>query len=321
MKRIFIALAAGIMASQAIAADSLESRLTPNTQGSYGADAVDSIDDVEPPEIEVEPAVDWDGWYIGGSIGWGAALTYNESLSSSTFSGSSLSDEFPDWDGSGLMLGGFAGVNRQISGNWVIGLEAGYYRPDFGTETSISDEFLFEDLSDTIADALGGVGLTVDDYDAEASITHYNDLNWMATLTPRIGYLIQPETMIYAKGGLAYADFSTGWVTTVSASSSLAGVDQSLTASQSVSDDSDSWGYTVGAGVEHMVTERLFIGLEYSYSQFDVNASYNQTHLSAEAWGDVINESFNDTVDLGDTYEFDSKFGIHTVMGRVGLRF
>jgi outer membrane immunogenic protein len=71
------------------------------------------------------------------------------------------------------------------------------------------------------------------------------DLNWRASITPRIGYAFD-RLMPYVKGGAAFGDvkIDTGFG----------------------SDTNVLWGWTAGLGVEYAFTDNLSVRAEYNYT-------------------------------------------------------
>lgn len=102
----------------------------------------------------------------------------------------------------------------------------------------------------------------------------------------RLGYVVSPKTMIYAKGGYTNAKFdvrnASGTVTT--------------------NRDIDADGWRIGAGVEQAVTSNVFAKLEYRYS------NYEKGELDYRG-------------DFADGQRFDLDLDRHQVMAGVGVRF
>jgi len=307
MKHIIaIAAAAMLISGTAGAADLLEDRLTPadGTQ-SYGADVISSIDDAELPEVE--PGHDWSGFYAGIAVGMGSLNAGNADANYDSvidlqkpWSGFDLGDIVQgDLENNGLAYGAFAGINQRIDARWIVGLEVGYTRYDFSANTSGSV------TSEWDKDGFPGRTQTLT-LDAYRSV----ELEDAITLTPRIGYLMQEQTMLYAKAGAAYGSFSGSGGFDVS---KIDAADEfSWDGSMSYADSTNEWGWTVGAGVEHMINERVFIGLDYSFTQFEVSGSADWSMSLTDHQG---------SYDHSGSSDYERTFGIHTIMARVGARF
>lgn len=120
------------------------------------------------------------------------------------------------------MIGGFAGYDKTFD-KFVIGAEAGF--------------------SGTIEDSVSG-GTTA----MRATI----DPEWSFDATARAGYLLTPETLVYARGGYANERIKTSFTT--------AG------GTRSGSENRDGW--LVGGGVERLITDRISARIEYRYTDF-----------------------------------------------------
>lgn len=159
----------------------------------------------------------WTGLYLGGFIGGGAVVNDLDVLSGLL--------EFDGVGGEGVVGGGFAGLNYQVSSNLVVGVQAELGVADLETEISTP--------------VLGGITL-------EAA----PDFN--LALSGRIGWLTDPDTMLYLIGGYSYAEYET--------EISAFGV--------SVEFDEKYDGYHVGAGIEARLTDSLTARVEYRYTGY-----------------------------------------------------
>lgn len=124
-----------------------------------------------------------------------------------------------DLDADGAIGTIFAGYNWQ-RGGIVLGVEA-----DIGTGN----------LSGTVATAAGSVTI---------------DTNVVGSLRARAGYLVSPALLIYATGGLAWADLD------VTVGGLSAGSDV-------------HYGYQIGAGAEMKMSSNVSLRLEYLYTDLE----------------------------------------------------
>jgi outer membrane immunogenic protein len=87
------------------------------------------------------------------------------------------------------------------------------------------------------------------DYDfsnASRDFGSYKDSHsYVASLHGRFGQLLAPDVLVYALGGLTFSDVKD-------------------TAS-GLSDTQQGWGYTVGAGIEKLISHRTSVFAEYRY--------------------------------------------------------
>ena len=129
-----------------------------------------------------------------------------------------------------LTGGGHVGYNYQVHPNVVVGLEADM---QYGSG---------EAKGPSVATPAGLLS-------SRASI------GWAGSVRGRLGYT-QDNWMIYGTGGLAFADLE---------------VQAALSTPSSVwTSKNDKWaaGYTVGAGVEYMLTPNVTVRGEYLYSDY-----------------------------------------------------
>jgi outer membrane immunogenic protein len=143
--------------------------------------AADAI--VEDAVVELAPAFNWTGAYIGGQVGylWGDGHL--------EFDGDGFGDPDPDgWQG-----GVYIGYNYQMANNVVLGVEADAM---FGDVEGFGDGF-----QDDGTPATPGSGVQ-------------QDLNWNGAVRLRAGYAVD-RFLPYIAGGVAFGDvdaeiFDTG---------------------------------------------------------------------------------------------------------------
>jgi len=190
--------------------------------------------------VIVDPG--WTGFYVGGNAGysWG------------------------DWDATGLIFGpggghkynvdGFiggvqAGYNWQFDPKWLLGVEGDYQWS--GEKDDFS--FVFPIL---IGDTRSGF-----------TIANNMKFPWFATGRARLGYIPDPNWLVYATGGVAIGRIETSAVATLGA------------ASASVSDATTKTGWTAGAGVEAKLGtgSHWSAKLEYLYIDLGTANFYSNT--------------------------------------------
>lgn len=176
--------------------------------------------------------------------------------------GSSIDDdvnEDNDQSIDGLLYGVGAGYDIR-AGNFVFGPEA---EVTWSTAKTKFDDGDFEGFG------IGNVKTNRDLY-----------------LGARVGYVVTPRTMVYAKGGYTNAKFdvrnASGTVTT--------------------NRDIDADGWRIGAGVEQAITSNMFAKVEYRYS------NYEKGELDYRG-------------DFPDGDRFNLDLDRHQVVAGVGLRF
>jgi outer membrane immunogenic protein len=162
---------------------------------------------------------DWTGFYIGGHVGYGwAERDWRDAF------GLNVSNK-----ANGFLGGGQVGFNYQI-GQFVLGAEGDFSWSGIRGNTN----------------TLGIVG-------GPAGATFNTDVNWVSTLTGRLG-LAFDRWLVYGKGGVAWAnnEFSTNAYT--------------FPGTVGVSDTRIGW--TAGAGVEYAFAPAWSAKLEYNYMDF-----------------------------------------------------
>lgn len=116
----------------------------------------------------------------------------------------------------GVTFGAYGGYNKQLTQIIVAGLE------------------------------LDGGWSGARDYVQVYAVSASHKMPWNANLTARLGVLVTPDTLLYAKGGLAIQNQK----------STLVGPSGSASADQTKA------GWTAGAGIEHKITQRLSARVE-----------------------------------------------------------
>jgi outer membrane immunogenic protein len=166
------------------------------------------------------PVYTWTGCYIGGNVGWANVSTH--------FDDSVLGDD-GRLSRSGFAGGGQFGCDYQFASNWVFGVQGMIDGADISrSRLSIIDE----------------------------DFTLHSDVRWFATITARLGYLVTPSFLFYAKGG---------WGTVKERFSVTDTVDGF--AFRSV--DRNSSGGDVGVGFEYMFTPNWTFWVEWDHIFLD----------------------------------------------------
>ena len=177
------------------------------------------------PFASAASAAPFDGPYVGAQVGWQSEKMRDVKSSFGAI---------PVDENKRSVTGGlFAGYDRTINGRFVVGAEGGV---DFASDNEV-------------ATSAGGTSYSVDP-------------KYSFDLTARAGYLVNPQTLIYARGGYTNARIRT----TVTNGAGIS----------SASDNQDGW--TVGGGVERMVTQNVSARMEYRYSKFSEGDGKDYRH-------------------------------------------
>ncbi|MFC5345908.1 outer membrane protein [Brevundimonas staleyi] len=207
-------------------------------------------------------AQDWSGFYIGGQAGYlkssgddGERIlfdtnldgTYNDTVRTGAgvdafspgFCGGTANGNNAgagcsgDDDGAGEW-GVRAGYDMHASGGWVLGVVG-------------------EWSSTNVKDAVTGFSTT------PASYTFQREMTSVAAIRARLGYAMD-TWLPYVTAGYARAQVDETYSTSNTANSFTP-----------TSRDTDADGFQIGGGLEKKLTDRFTVGVEYLYSDLDVN--------------------------------------------------
>lgn len=173
----------------------------------------------------VAPIYNWTGFYIGGQVG-GAWSDYS-------WDRVSLTGEPVAHSKSSVTGGGHLGYNWQYN-QFVLGVEA---------------EF-------------NGTNLNATSVSVPAPLVTYGSkIEWYGTVVGRLGYAWD-SFMVYATGGVAFADIKTTGVNGITDSFENSGT---------------RTGWTAGAGVAYQIAPNWIAGVDYKHIEFD---SFNRSGVT-----------------------------------------
>ena len=204
------------------------------------------------PAPVVAPAWSWTGFYIGASGGgaWGRAEITHSAIpapAGQAFpvdAAAVTAASSPLLNPNGYVAGGHAGFNYQ-TGSFVWGLEGDFSY--FRLRASTAGTFPFP--STLAGGILGPPTLT---FNAATEIS----TDWLLTVRPRVGFTAG-NALFYATGGLAVTNEKVNQVS---------GVLNGATFASSISETRLGW--TVGGGIEYIVTPNWTIRAEYLHLDF-----------------------------------------------------
>lgn len=180
----------------------------------------------------------------------------------------------------------FLGYSRRIGTNFLIGIEG-----DIGL---VNKTGTVNGIPGTVGNGVttGVPGLTAA---ASSNDSVSVKRSWDASLRARFGYFVTPRAVVYATGGLAMQRVEA---TVTCSAAGVCGLGPTpFTATNSAT----MTGWTIGAGLEYALTERLTLRGEYRYADL---GTFTATY------GTAANAAF--TVDV--------KMQTHTVMVGLGLK-
>jgi outer membrane immunogenic protein len=191
----------------------------------------------------VEPVFNWTGFYVGGNVGYSWGNSDNSTTLDRFNSGLPLVAGVNGTNTSrdnvnGVIGGGQFGYNWQMQ-NWLFGLEAD-----------------IQGSGERGSSTITCVGCA--DVGTDIVTTLNQRLDWFGTARGRIGALVTPTVLLYATGGLAYGEVKVG--------GSVAGNGAGGNTTVVLADSSSTRvGWTLGAGVEGVISGNWTAKLEYLY--------------------------------------------------------
>ena len=106
-------------------------------------------------------------------------------------------------------------------------------------------------------------------YDTE--LDYFGEIKATGSLTVRAGQAVTDNTLLYVLGGLSLASYEIGGAFGDGSNGQFSWSESGIT-----------HGFTVGAGVEHVLHDNLSLKLEYRYSDFD---GVSTTYESGDEYG------------------------------------
>jgi outer membrane immunogenic protein len=240
-----------------------------------------------PPPVEIDS---WTGFYAGfnGGAVWGRDhLTAAPADAGTTafWAACNAAGACPFDYGRGTGVSGEFG--GQLGYNWQIGTVV------YGIETDLQWTDVKSSASVALANTTTGF--------VPFAGTESARLDWFGTTRGRVGFLVQPNVLLYGTGGVAYGSVSNSWNATFAPP-----------ANQVVNGSSRDTriGWVAGAGVDWKVTRNWIVGLEYLHTELESN-SFGATGFGS-AGCSATNCNFNinagsfktDTVRARFSYQF-----------------
>lgn len=203
----------------------------------------------------VAPGVNWTGFYVGGHVGYGWG---NKDFSLPDIAG----QKFGDCSGSHQECFDFSklgspALSHKLSG-LLGGVQAGFNLQSGAFVYGVEGQLSWTGMKEDSLSKLGEFRFVNCYYDItkEIDLKAHTEVNWVATLAGRIGYAVD-RVLIYAKGGVAFADQDYNWIVT-KGSKDLATAKFSDTRT----------GWMVGGGAEWALWHNWSAKLEYNYMDF-----------------------------------------------------
>ncbi len=206
------------------------------------------------------PSYNWTGFYIGINGGY----DFGRDRTTDTFrdppTGAILGNPTNSFSTNGYEAGGQAGYNWQMA-NWVVGLEADIQAAGAKGSTVFTC-------------ALCGPG----------GALFNQKVDWFGTARARAGILVTPSILTYVTGGYAYGDVKTGFTLF------------NTTNTATFTDKVTKGGFTVGGGVEGMITSNWLARVEYLYVDLGTIGTGGQLLVGANNHHDSFNSRVQENI-------------------------
>jgi outer membrane immunogenic protein len=238
------------------------------------ANAADLALKAPPPPA---PVFSWTGFYLGVNIGG----SFGRAGDTTTFGAAPIAFSSTTSRLDGIIGGGQIGYNWQAQ-NWLFGLEA---------DIQASGE---RGSATTNAGVAGFCGvIAVFPCTTVGTLVDKEQLPWFGTARARVGVLASPTWLFYLTGGLAFGE--------IKSSEALVTVGGPFPAgAAAASFNTTRAGWTLGGGVEGVVTGNWTAKLEYLYMDYGkINNTYlgvapfTPLNLSAHVTDNVVRVGLN----------------------------
>ncbi|STX50992.1 Opacity protein and related surface antigens [Legionella busanensis] len=203
----------------------------------------------------VLPETQWSGFYVGGNLGgmWLSSKWIYKNINPYDASGPSgpIIATTNRFDMSNVSGGAQGGFNYQLN-QWVMGAELAYVWTDLSkTQSNVAQAFSARGSQQIVNTNIKGFFLA----------------------TGRLGALINPDWLLYAKGGYARATIKTSGRTLPAL--------PPLNLNWNTSKDHNGW--VAGGGIEYQFMKNITLGVEYNYIGLS-----NKLHTGPVSGGQLI---------------------------------
>jgi outer membrane immunogenic protein len=202
------------------------------------------------PVKAIAPASNWNGFYIGGNVGYGwdsgssgVSAFATDPILAPALAFMLAQGAYPTSlspSAKGVIGGGQIGYNWQLPSQWLVGLE-----------TDLQGSGIKGSASQTLSPPF--VSMT------STGVT--KSIDWFGTVRGRIGFLVTPQWLLYGTGGLAYGETKSSFTTTDLTFGCMPGAGACATGASS----GVRAGWTAGAGTEAMLAPNWSVKVEYLY--------------------------------------------------------
>jgi outer membrane immunogenic protein len=236
------------------------------------------------PPAPVAPAPLWTGFYLGLNAGY----SWGNSSTTYTGTGTGFVPFTTSQSMDGVLGGGQLGYNWQFNNNWVLGVEADIQ----GTGQDGTASFPAVTTTNPHAILLTTVTST-------GSLKQ--SLPWFGTVRARLGVNPTPTSLLYVTGGLAFGEVDS----TASFSTTATSPVSTTTVAATSSDNVTRTGWTIGAGIEGVISGAWTAKLEYLYMDFGTfNTAFVGTPAGAYTTLGASSHVTDNIVRVGLDYHF-----------------
>jgi outer membrane immunogenic protein len=238
------------------------------------ASAADMAVKAMPVKAPIIPVWNWTGFYVGANVGYSWGNWANNGLASTST---------PRVNG---VLGGLqAGYNWQLNSTWVVGLE-GDIQITGQKASEGAGGLTTTDVLGAAAFPGGGPGAGFHTITTTSAANDWKN-PWFGTFRGRVGALIDPTTLVYGTGGLAFGNFKMSSTATSVASGFRGAIGTTTgqigttttTVGAAQSDSTTRLGWALGAGIEKKFTPNWSAKLEYLYLDYGTRTFLTGTGL------------------------------------------
>jgi outer membrane immunogenic protein len=208
------------------------------------------------PMLAPTPIANWTGFYLGGNLGVGWTNTTTTLVDATPPIATPIGTTGTGNGKAGVLGGVQLGYNYQVS-SWLFGLEGEFDGADLKSSQRV---------------------FATQNYPAGSYSDENVKVNWLATITGRLGY-VAGQSLFYVKGGAAFTNATYSGVAFVPGNGPGTGFFP-------VNDvKATRTGYTVGAGFEQMFMTNWSWKVEYDYAHF---GTYRDSFFSPTANGTTV---------------------------------
>jgi outer membrane immunogenic protein len=242
--------------------------------------------------VYVDPGYNWSGFYVGlnGGYSWGNA----SNTIATTVPLAAGSQHMDGW-----VFGGQVGYNWQYGKSWVFGLEADI------DATGQDGTALFGPVTTVVVTApppFNALVLPTRTTTTTATGSLEEKLPWLSTFRGRIGVLPTDRVLLYITGGLAVGEVKStaGASVTTTTALTFGTPPGPATVAALAGSSSTRAGWTLGAGVEGVISGNWTARLEYLYvdlgtvnNTFAGTAPFAPIVTSAHVTDNILRAGFN----------------------------